>query len=261
MNTKKIIPIIFSIILIIFSLILPSHSSKNLMIYYQIENNYYSNNIKESSIIDYYLTKDAARFNTKSNNKDSTNYSIEILIKKGDKGDKSIYYYIIDDKNKYYMEISEEFFKNIYSNKVKYNEDIDANKLEIKKTENNKIIDKYKCEKYDFIYEGKKITELYLTKYKNLVKPEYTNLYKDIKNSSIYTKALEMSHDMSYNFYKSKFGNLIEENIVIKSNFYKDDKLVSESNLKDFKIVNRDPKLFEIPKNYMKIDYKDLYKK
>jgi hypothetical protein len=159
------------------------------------------------------------------------------------------------------MEISEEFLKNIYSNKVKYNEDIDANKLEIKKTENNKIIDKYKCEKYDFIYEGKKITELYLTKYKNLVKPEYTNLYKDIKNSSIYTKALEMSYDMSYNFYKSKFGNLIEENIVIKSNFYKDDKLVSESNLKDFKIVNKDPKLFEIPKDYMKIDYKDLYKK
>ena len=398
MITKKnnVILIIFAIILFILSSILPSYSSKDFMIYYQVEHNSYSNNIKLSSIVDYYITKDSIITIIKST---TDNYTFRTLIKEKDG---NIYYYLIDDQNKSYSEISKDFLENRYSfnnnlldekdsnmteelaklymeyieelqkelndknfkehfknkkyhpycscghcstciencsicknsavrkydkkmkelqekykdkysnkdkdkysdkdkdkpkesdkysdkdkdkysdkdkpkesdkysdkdkdkyydkEKVEYKvEDKVEDKVEAKKTADNKIIDKYKCEKYDFNYKGKKVAELYLTKYKNLVKPEYSDLYKDIMNSGIYDKLLEISECYEL-YYKSNFLNILKENIVIKSNFYKDDKLVYDGNLKDFKIVNRNPKLFEVPKDYMKIDYKDLYKK
>jgi hypothetical protein len=111
MNTKKnnIILIIFAIILFILSSILPSYSSKDFMIYYQVEHNSYSNNIKLSSIVDYYITKDSIITIIKST---TDNYTARALIKEKDG---NIYYYFIDDQNKSYSEISKDFLKNRYS--------------------------------------------------------------------------------------------------------------------------------------------------
>jgi hypothetical protein len=111
MNTKKnnIILIIFAIILFILSSILPSYSSKDFMIYYQVEHNSYSNNIKLSSIVDYYITKDSIITSIKST---TDNYTARALIKEKDG---NIYYYFIDDQNKSYSEISKDFLKNRYS--------------------------------------------------------------------------------------------------------------------------------------------------
>jgi hypothetical protein len=208
---------------------------------------------------DKYSDKDKDKYSDKDKDKpkESDKYSDKDKDKYSDK-DKDKY--SNKDKDKYSNKDKDkpkESDKYSDKDKDKYS---DKDKVEAKKTADNKIIDKYKCEKYDFNYKGKKVAELYLTKYKNLVKPEYTDLYKDIMNSDVYNKLLEISECYEL-YYKSNFLNILKENIVIKSNFYKDDKLVYEGNLKDFKIVNKDPKLFEIPKDYMKIDYKDLYKK
>ncbi|MCX7871186.1 MAG: hypothetical protein N2485_06425 [bacterium] len=253
--------IIISFIILLFSMIY-IHSESNMILYYKLETTYntspditqlpsdktkdnYQENTKQT--VDFYVSENKIRLNTKelSDNQIVTDASVIL-----EDNNNNILFYIIDNIQKYYAVINQENMNTFLQDQNKINEIINSSTI---KKEGTEKIGNLTTDKYSIYYQNKKILELYVVDYKELIPTNYQNNFKKLYlESKIFNK---------FNSYFNELGNKITTKISsgyipIKYNLFENNKLTGTTLLKEIKFIEYNKSYFEIPSDYKKVDFK-----